>query len=266
MERRQYLAAAAAGGAIGVGGVVGYVTLTDQPVYPAPFDPETDQIERSGSGVDTTESFEITNEGPTVVMVNSDNSSQEQFQAVFKNSDGNQTDPITGGDMYGPYEGQKIVDSQPGESYEIEIASASASWDATIYDLPMYERSDNIQSQPPITREDGLDKVLGPIDFGDEEALNLSNQTANETDTETSNQSQQGRRTEFSLQPSEEDETPQDQISYALRIYDNTGELQVVPINTFEERTNPVSLSIANVGFIEVDSTIFWSLSVTDAN
>ena len=270
MKRRQYLAAAAAGGAVGVGGVVGYVTLSDQPPYPEPFDPETDQIERSGSGKTTTESFEIANGGPTVVSIDSNNSGGG-FQALVKETTGEYTEPIPDSPRSGPYEGVKIVDTPNEGSYEIETVDTTNSWEATVYDLPAYERSDNITLQPPISRENGLDKVIGPIDFGSEEALNLPNQT----ETNGTEQAQRGRRTEFSLQPSEKDESPPEETSYSLSIYDNAGKFIDTPIYTEENKPQqsliptdnenqiePVILPTANIGFIQVSSTIFWSLSV----
>jgi hypothetical protein len=274
MNRRQYLGAAAAGGVIGVGSVVGYVTFNDQPLYPAPFDPETDQTELSGSGEGTTESFDIANQGPTIVRIDSDNSG-EGFQTIFKSATGDYTRPVTDDPKSGPYEGVKIVDTPEEGSYEIEIVGTTDSWEITVYDLPAYERSDDITLQPPITRENGLDKVIGPIDFGSEEGLNISDQGDNETTTNTTDQTQPGRRTEFSLRPSESDETPLEDISYALSIYDNTGEFIDTPIYTGgsrtrqnlgpseeEDQTKPVVIPIANIGYIQVSSNIFWSLSV----
>lgn len=276
MKRRQYLAAAAAGGAIGAGGVVGYITLSDQPPYPAPFDPETDQIERSGSGAATTESFEITNQGPTILSIDSNNRG-EGFQAVIKETAGGYTEPVPDSPRSGPYEGLNIVDTPNEGPYEIEVIDTTNSWEATVYDLPAYERSDEIELQPPIRRENGLDKVIGPIDFGSEAGLNLTNQTQNGTGTNTTERAQRGRRTRFSLQPSEEDESPPAEISYALSIYDNDGAFIDTPIyrgnsrtqqsligSTEESQTEPVVLPTANVGFIQVSSTIFWSLSVED--
>ena len=164
-----------------------------------------------------------------------------------------------------------------GVQYRIEVIALSNSWEANVYDLPAYGRSDEMEVQPPISRENGLDNVIGPIDFGSEAGLNLANQTQNGTGTNTTERAQRGRRTRFSLQPSEEDESPPAEISYALSIYDNDGAFIDTPIyrgnsrtqqsligSTEESQTEPVVLPTANVGFIQVSSTIFWSLSVED--
>ena len=185
--------------------------------------------------------------------------------------------PVPDSPRSGPYEGLNIVDTPNEGPYEIEVIDTTNSWEATVYDLPAYERSDEIELQPPIRRENGLDKVIGPIDFGSEAGLNLANQTQNGTGTNTTERAQRGRRTRFSLRPSEEDESPPAEISYALSIYDNDGAFIDTPIyrgnsrtqqsligSTEESQTEPVVLPTANVGFIQVSSTIFWSLSVED--
>jgi len=151
MERRQYLAAAAAGGAIGVGGVGGYVLLSDDvgfgpPGVPtAPYPPyptadgegEVDPISLSGSGPATTDAFELMRDGPTIVETDAgDADSDDRFLVTLVSADGNEEYRII--EVLGPFRGRNLINPPPGE-YQLVVGEASTDWTATVYDVPAYD-------------------------------------------------------------------------------------------------------------------------------
>lgn len=243
MERRQYLAAAAAGGAIGVGGVGGYVILSDDvgfgpsgvptapyPPYPtADGEGEIDPISLSGSGQATTDPFELVREGPTIIDTDAgDAASDERFLVTLAST--------AGGDEYrvievlGPFTGRNLINPPPGE-YQLAVQEASADWTATVYDVPAYDTDEiDLELEPPIVFSDGLDAVIGPIDFGTQQAV------------------------EFSLSVGDED------IDYTLSLVDSNGEVVEPLIQSLVGRTEPQQRDVGGIGYLAVDTNTTWTL------
>ncbi|MFQ3477200.1 hypothetical protein HKK80_13270 [Halonotius sp. F2-221B] len=244
MERRQYLAAAAAGGAIGVGGVGGYVLLSDDvgfgpPGVPtAPYPPyptadgegEIEPISLSGSGQATTDAFELVRGGPTIIDTDAgDAADDERFRVVLV-STADDEEEYRVIEVLGPFTGRNLLNPPPGE-YELAVQEASADWTATVYDVPAYDTDEiDLELEPPIVFSDGLDAVIGPIDFGSQQAI------------------------EFSLSVGDED------IDYSLSLVDSNGEVVEPVIQSLVGRTDPQQREVGGIGYLAVDGNTTWTL------
>jgi len=255
MERRQYLAAAAAGGAIGVGGVGGYVILSDDvgfgpsgvPTAPYPPYPTVDgggaiePLSFSGSGQTTTDSFELTREGPTIIDTDAgDADADDRFLVTLVSAtDGTEYRVI---EVLGPFTGRNLINPPPGE-YRLAVEQASADWTATVYDVPAYDTDSGVELElePPVVFEDGLDAVVGPIMFA--------------PDGET-------QQIEFDLMVSDSES------SHVLSVYDSEGQPAFETeegrfsalINSVTGNLGPVSVEIGGIGYIVVDTNTTWTL------
>lgn len=198
MQRRTYLGLAATGM---VGSVAGCTSAADGREYP-PY-PDSETIELSGDGVGTSDRFEISLDGPTLVDV--EHMGSDNFTVVLDDPDatddtetpaGNEStgEPTTAENTstnestvsaatetaetavdesvvasvvtaVGPYDGRSLLPVTAG-SYELRVVEADAEWTATIYDLPAYE--DGVGTSLPIEREGEQYDVIGPIDFGEQ--------------------------------------------------------------------------------------------------
>lgn len=154
MNRRQYLLLGAAAGTVGVAGCTGTGSDEQFPPYP-----DSESTEFSGEGDTETDSFEILNDGPTLLDVAHEGdeafgvsilTDEEQPAAV------DSIPPVTG-----PYSGVSIHSVEP-DTYSLDI-EASGEWTATVYDLPAYE--DGTGLSLPLDREGAFGAVIGPIDF-----------------------------------------------------------------------------------------------------
>jgi len=249
MERRQYLAAAAAGGAIGVGGVGGYVMLSDDvgfgppgvptapyPPYPtADGDGDIEPISLSGSGQATTDSFELQRDGPTIIDTDAgDAASDERFQVTLvAATDGTEYQVI---EVLGPFTGRNLINPPPGE-YQLAVKQASADWTATVYDVPAYDTDSGVdlELEPPVAFNDGLDAVLGPIDFGAQQPI------------------------EFSLSVDTDDD-------YNLSLIDSNGEQVELLIQSIVGQTDPQVRDVGGVGYLAVDTNTTWTLRAEPAD
>jgi len=243
MERRQYLAAAAAGGAIGVGGVGGYVLLNDDvgfgpPGVPtAPYPPyptadgegEIDPISLSGSGQATTDSFELVRDGPTIIDTDAgDAASDERFLVTLVSTASDEEYRVI--EVLGPFTGRNLINPPPGE-YQLAVQEASADWTATVYDVPAYDSEGmDLELEPPVVFSDGLDAVIGPIHFGSQQAV------------------------EFSLTVGDGD------IDYTLSLVDSNGEVVEPLIQSLVGRTEPQQRDVGGIGYLAVDTNTTWTL------
>ena len=249
MERRQYLAAAAAGGAIGVGGVGGYVILSDDvgfgpsgvptapyPPYPAvDGDGAIEPISLSGSGQTTTDSFGLTREGPTIIDTDAgDADADERFLVTLVSAtDGTEYRVI---EVLGPFTGRNLINPPPGE-YRLAVKQASADWTATVYDVPAYDIDSEVELElePPVAFNDGLDAVLGPIDFGAQQPI------------------------EFSLSVDTDDD-------YNLSLIDSNGEQVELLIQSIVGQTDPQVRAVGGIGYLAVDTNTTWTLRAEPAD
>ncbi|MFD1641332.1 hypothetical protein [Halohasta litorea] len=198
MKRRTYLGLAATGV---VGSVAGCTSAADGNEYP-PY-PDSETVELSGDGVGTSDRFEISLAGPTLVDV--EHMGSDNFTVVLADPDAmddsetgtanestdetnsseapsgnesgvsaaNETDGADVGESVvssvvtavGPYDGRSLLPVAAG-SYVLRVVEADAEWTATVYDLPVYE--DGVGTSLPIEREGEQYDVIGPIDFGEQ--------------------------------------------------------------------------------------------------
>lgn len=241
MERRQYLAAAAAGGAIGVGGVGGYVLLSDDvgfgpPGVPtAPYPPyptadgegEIDPISLSGSGPATTDAFELMRDGPTIVETDAgDADSDDRFLVTLVSADGNEEYRII--EVLGPFRGRNLINPPPGE-YQLVVGEASTDWTATVYDVPAYDNDIELSLEPPVVFSDGLDTVIGPINFGTQQQVEF----ALDVDTD---------------------------VEHTLSLVDSNGEVVEPLIQSIIGRTDPQQREVSGVGYLEVETNTTWTV------
>jgi len=243
MERRQYLAAAAAGGAIGVGGVGGYVMLSDDvgfgppgvptapyPPYPtADGDGAIEPISLSGSGQATTDTFTLQRDGPTIIDTDAgDAASDERFLVTLVSAtDGTEYRVI---EVLGPFTGRNLINPPPGE-YRLAVKQASADWTATVYDVPAYDTDSGValEMEPPVVFSDGLDAVFGPINFGTQQPI------------------------EFSLSVDAD-------VDYNLSLIDSNGERVELLIQSIVGQTDPQVRDVGGIGYLAVDTNTTWTL------
>lgn len=190
MDRRQYLGAAAAGVAVGVVGVGGYTLLGEEgppPVTPSEM-PYSDAPthELSGTGATTSNSFRLENGGPTIVHAdhNDEAGPGVGFTVTLESTTADIVRPVV--QVKGPYVGTIIVrPPAPSGEYELAVSARGGdeplSWEATVYDVPAY---DDTGLSLPLNYGDGLDAVIGPINFGDRTPVEAS--FSIDTDTSSS--------------------------------------------------------------------------------
>lgn len=239
MKRRQYLGAAAAGGVVGVAGVSAYTVLqTDgvagpPPVAEAEFPPypePSEVITRSGEGTGTSEPFELVHEGPTIIETSVDHDADDIYNIELNSTEDETIRGVV--QARGPFTGRTNVPPVPPGGYELDVTDAAGSWEATIYDLSVYE--DGTGMELPFTFSDGLDTVIGPIDFGDPQPVAFTF----EVDADS---------------------------RHRLDIVDRNGVLfdTVIQAQTAGERTRVPDTDLGGVGYLDLKSFTTWTLEVS---
>lgn len=243
MERRQYLAAAALGGAVGIGGVGGYTLLTRRghpPIAEAEFPPYPDSrtVELSGDGAGISDSFELENDGPTFIETEVDQDGNDEYNVILQGAtEDNET--IEGVvSVFGPFVGRiPIPPVQPG-TYELNVEQASGPWEATVYDLPAYD--DGTGLGLPLGFNDTLYTVIGPINFSDGLAEADESQLIDIS---------------FTL----ENETERDST---VTLLDREGAIVETVIETSTTEPETVERDLGGVGYIAITSATMWRISV----
>jgi len=200
MNRRTYLGLAAAGT---IGSLAGCTDATDGREFP-PYPDDYNTTELSGSGPATSDSFELSLDGPTLIDL--EHMGEENFTVVLDHppgegddldgnetdSDDNETTEIDGNETAEGDDDDLDIDVEEGEQiapvatiasargayngrtlhavsagrYVLHVIEADADWEATVYDLPEYD--DGVGIELPIEREGEQYDVVGPIDFGEQ--------------------------------------------------------------------------------------------------
>lgn len=249
MERRQYLAAAAVGSVVGVGGIGGYAWLTRRgypPLAEAEFPPypDVDPIERSGEGTGTSESFELENNGPTLVETEVDQDENDEYTVILEATaeDDDTIEVVVS--AFGPFVGRvRIPPLDPGE-YALNVEAASGEWEATVYDLPEYEPPTGMGL--PLAFDDTLYTVIGPINFSD----GLIDEEGVEGDEPS-----QPVEITFTL------ENEPDENSNVV-LLDRTGERAETLIETNTTQPETVERDLGGVGYIAITSAEMWRINV----
>ena len=249
MNRRTYLAVAATGV---VGSVAGCAGASDGSEYP-PY-PDSESTELSGEGPGTSESFDISLAGPTIIDLKHEGSedfvvaldepavesnettgnetqTQNQTQNQTQSQTQPQTDPAvaTVANAIGPYDGRTLHSVAPN-SYVLSVLQADDAWTATVYDLPEYPDDTGISL--PITREDQLYDVVGPVNFGE----------LAETDFEF-------------------DVTGDG--AHQVFLVDRNGTVQQNTANLVGDGNTTATLPVAGVGYVEIRTTGSWTLDIS---
>jgi len=132
--------------------------------------------ELSETGATTSDSFRLENGGPTIVHADHSDKADSAVAFTLKIQSTTSDTSRTLVQTRGPYRGEIIV-TPPPQSGEYELAVSAfggdepLSWDATVYDLPAYE---DTGLSLPLNYDDGLDAVIGPINFGKGTPVKLS--------------------------------------------------------------------------------------------
>lgn len=264
MNRRTYLGLAAVGVA---GSIAGCTEATDGREYP-PY-PDSNTTELSGERVETSDVFEVSLDGPTLIELehegsenftvvldvpsgeNTDNGGNETVEHggnetadnggnITADSDesdldieveeGEEIDPIeTVAAAVGPYNGRTLHSVDPG-SYVLHVLEADAEWNATVYDLPAYDDGEGVEL--PIDSEGEQYDVIGPIDFGEESTVDFEFGASGE-----------GLHRAF--------------------LTDRTGTESLTVAEIEGEGSESVSQDISGVGYLEVLTVFSWSLHIS---
>ena len=133
-------------------------------------------------------------------------------------------------EVLGPFTGRNLINPPPGE-YRLAVKQASADWTATIYDVPAYDTDDGVDLDMglPVVFSDGLDAVLGPIDFGTQQPI------------------------EFSLSVDAD-------VDYTLSLIDSNGERAELLIQSLVGQTDPQVRNVGGIGYLAVDANTTWTL------
>jgi hypothetical protein len=278
MQRRTYLGLAATGM---IGSVAGCTSSADGTEYP-PY-PDSESTELSGDSAETTDSFEISQDGPTLldlehtgsgsftvhlvvanaetddtnssVETGGDSSTETETEGNETETEGNETTTTETGSVddgtavrsdvvttivsaTGPYDGRTIHSVDLG-SYALRVEEADAEWTATVYDLPAYD--DGVGMTLPITREGGLNDVIGPVNFGKQQ------QDVPEEDRET---------TTFNFSVTGEG-------VHSARLVDRNGIPARAIANARGEMDDTVEFPVSGVGYIEIRSFSSWSIEAS---
>ena len=236
MERRQYLGAAAAGTVVGVGGASAYAVLGSDgsggppPVSEAEFPPYPDSevIERSGEGTGTSEPFELVNEGPTIIETSVDHTADDIYNVELRSTVNETIRGVI--QARGPFTGRTNVPPVDPGPYELNVTNAAGPWEATVYDIPIYEDGTGIDL--PLAFSGGLDTVIGPINFGEQTPVNFSF----EVDKDSRHQ---------------------------LGLVDRTGTVQDTLIRNQTAESRSRQREIGGVGYLNIKSFTTWTLDVT---
>lgn len=154
MNRRHYLSVGATAVTLAVAGCTGTGSDQQYPPYP-----DSESTEFTGEGETVTDSFELVNDGPTLLDV--DHTGDEAFGVSIVDDDEDRSPVAATPFVAGPYTGVSIHNVSV-DTYRLEI-EASGEWTAIVYDLPAYE--DGTGLSVPLSREGTLGGVIGPIDF-----------------------------------------------------------------------------------------------------
>jgi len=213
--------------------------------------------ELSGDGPGTSDSFEISLDGPTLIAA--EHTGSGNFTSILQpagfddskaektninetettnsteTSSPNDTDESTDNlrsttvvSAVGPYDGQTLHAVTPG-SYVIHVPTADDTWTATVHDLPVYD--DGVGLTLPIENEGGLNDIIGPINFGDREP------------------------TEFNFSVTGEG-------SHTANLIDREGVSRGYIANVMGDADESISLPVSGVGYIEIQSFSSWSIQI----
>lgn len=246
MDRRQYLGAAAAGVVVGVAGVVGNRVLTsgDNPEGPpryesaAPYPPypDTEPIKLSGEGSVASDSFVLENEGPTIIRA--DHEGDSTFVVKLQSMETSTIRDVVR--LRGPYTGSTVVEPVEPGRYELFVSQTSASWTATVHDLPVYNES---EMTLPVRYRGEQNTVIGPIKFGDRvkediKVINFSLTIDKNSNTTLSLVDSRGK-------------------TAARLIRKTKAGLKQTDQKTFNKR-----FPVAGIGYIAIDTNTTWTLSL----
>ena len=236
MERRQYLGAAAAGTVVGVGGASAYAVLGSDgsggppPVSEAEFPPYPDSevIERSGEGTGTSEPFELVNEGPTIIETSVDHTADDIYNVELQST----VDETLRGvvQVQGPFTGRTSIPPVDPGSYELSVLRASGPWEATVYDVPTYDSGTGMDL--PFAFSDGLDTVIGPIDFGEPQQVEFVFQVDGDS-------------------------------RHRLDLVDRTGAIAETLMQNYTSEERSRVRNLGGVGYLYIKSFTTWTLDVS---
>ncbi len=241
MDRRQYLGAAAAGVAVGVVGVGGYTLLSEDTGGPPPVTPsempysDAPTHELSGTGATTSSSFRLENDGPTIVHAdhNDEAGPGVGFTVTLESTTADIVRPVV--QVKGPYVGTIIVrPPAPSSEYELAVSARGGdeplSWEATVYDVPAF---DDTGLSLPLTYGDGLDAVIGPINFGERTPVEAS--FSIDTDTASS-----------------------------LALINREGESAGTLLNKQLAGSYTQAFRAEGIGYLQIDSNTTWTLGLKE--
>jgi len=245
MNRRTYLGIAST--AV-VGSVAGCTSGSDGSQYP-PY-PDSESTELSGEGPGTSDSFDISLAGPTIIDLEHEGSedfvvalddpavttsettgNETQNDTRTQNETQTRTDPAvaTVANAIGPYDGRRLVSVAP-RSYVLRVIQADNAWTATVYDLPEYDDGTGISL--PIERDDILYDVIGPVNFAEQEETDFSFEV-----TGTGN--------------------------HQVFLVDRNGTVVQNTANIVGDGEETATLPVAGVGYVEIRTTGEWTLEIS---
>jgi hypothetical protein len=238
MDRRQYLGAAAAGATVGIVGYGGYTLLGEETSGVAPSNmPYSDapSYELSETGATASDSFRLENDGPTIVHADhSDEAgSGVGFTVTLESTTSDTTRPVV--QVTGPYAGTVVVrPPAPSGEYELSVSAFGGeeplSWEATVYDVPVY---DDTGLSLPLNYADGLDAVIGPINFGERTPVEAS--FSIDTDTASS-----------------------------LALINREGESAGTLLNKQLAGSYTQAFRAEGIGYLQIDSNTTWTLGLKE--
>ncbi|MFB6293962.1 MAG: hypothetical protein ABEH60_06845 [Halonotius sp.] len=241
MNRRQYLGAAAAGVAVGVVGVGGYTLLSEDTGGPPPVTPsempysDASSYELSGTGATNSSPFRLENGGPTIVHADHSDKAGPgvAFTVTLESTTSDTTRPVV--QVTGPYVGTVVVrPPAPSGEYELSVSAFGGkeplSWEATVYDVPVY---DDTGLSLPLSYADGLDAVIGPINFG--ERIPVEASFSIDTDTASS-----------------------------LALINREGESAGTLLNKQLAGSYTQAFRAEGIGYLQIDSNTTWTVSLKE--
>lgn len=271
MNRRNYLTTLTAGG---IAMTAGCTALGEddeaESSQDTPYPPYPDSIttERSGNEVGRSDTFEIENEGPTIIEI------EHEGEGPITVSVDDADDTIRGVlvQAAGPFKGASIFALTPG-TYELNIAEVDEAWSAVIHDLPVYE--DGIGIDLPIDRNGRLYSVIGPINFDElndttfefegsgsnhhEGLLIDRNGESQGLIFEESDRGDQALTLNSSDQNESEDKTEDEELES-----EQEQEQEDEDSGTDTVTIEPVSVEISGVGFVAIKSFGEWNLNISN--
>ena len=253
MDRRTYLGLAAAGAFGTVAGCTDAVGSQEFPPYP-----DSNTTELSGEGATTSDAFELSLDGPT--LINLEHMGSDNFTVVLdvpqaedtddsgnetaetgdnSTTDGLEPEELEADDQISPvanvasavgaYDGRTLQSVDAGR-YVLRALEADGEWEATVYDLPAYD--DGIGTEIPFEQDGEQYDVVGPINFDVETVVDF----------------------EFSVTGDG---------FHRLFLTDRTGTESFTVAELEGEGEESVSQEVSGVGYIEILTVRSWSLALS---